>query len=350
MEHVLFVGPNFRRRKGGIASVLAQYSRHLGESFRFYSSAHFQQTGLNFILLPFLLLGFFLYLLWNRKIAIVHIHGSFRGSFYRKYFFFLIAKNVFRKKVIYHIHGSEYHLFYERSPAWVQQRVGAMVNGVDGLIVLSREWKEWFQKHFTQPQIYILNNIVPRRKYMEKEIGPVVKLVFLGRLGKRKGIFDILEAIRLEKDAFRGRMHLYVGGDGDVARFKHFIEQHGLSEHITYLGWISGEQKTALLESAHISILPSHNEGLPISLLEAMSFGMPLVASHAGGISNILSHMRNGFVVAPGNVNSIREGIAYYLEHPEKINIHGKNSYDLVSAFFPERVFEALDRIYTDIL
>ena len=70
--------------------------------------------------------------------------GHLREAFIENIVFFIIAKYIFRKKIIYHIHGSEYHLFYLNSKSFIKKKIEKMVNSVEGLIVLSKEWKSFF--------------------------------------------------------------------------------------------------------------------------------------------------------------------------------------------------------------
>ena len=97
-------------------------------------------------------------------------------------------------------------------------------------------------------------------------------------------------------------------------------------------------------------LLPSYNEGLPISLLEALSYKMPLISTHVGGISEILEHKKNGFVVEAGNIDQITESLRFYLENKSLIKLHGDNSYRIANKYFPEFVFNQLDKIYKDLL
>jgi len=96
-------------------------------------------------------------------------------------------------------------------------------------------------------------------------------------------------------------------------------------------------------------ILPSYNEGLPITLLEAMSYSMPLISTHVGGISRILNHKENGIVVKPGDLYMIDNAIKYYIDNKDKIAIHGENSYNIVKDFYPKTVLNSLLNIYKKI-
>ena len=348
-KKVLFVAPNFKNRKGGISSVLQTYSNSI-ENFKFFPSALFQNTILNFIFLPFLLLVFIGYLLSNPKIKIIHIHGASRGSFIRKYLFFLISKHLFRKKVIYHIHGAEYHKFYESSSLFTKRKINYLIKKSDKIIVLSKEWKEYFSNTFHRKDIETLNNIVPFVAEKENLIkDDLIKILFLGRIGQRKGTFDLLKVISDNKEKLLEKVEFIFGGDGEVDKFQKFVSENRLEKLVKYKGWVNGDQKIELLKQSNIMILPSYNEGLPISLLEAMSYSLPIISTNVGGIPQILKNKTNGILVSPGNIDEIRNAILYYLNNPELLNTHVSKSYTIVNNYYPKNVFLSLKNIYKSI-
>ena len=195
-------------------------------------------------------------------------------------------------------------------------------------------------------------NIVPLSNIEEKKKNRValVRLLFLGKIDKRKGIFDVLESVKKNKELFENKIKIIVGGNGEVDMLKRIILEGHLSNIVEYVGWVTGEKKTRLFLESDIMLLPSYNEGLPISLLEALSYKMPLISTHVGGISEILEHKKNGFVVEAGNINQITESLRFYLENKSLIKLHGDNSYRIANRYFPEFVFNQLDKIYKDLL
>nr|WP_170235045.1 glycosyltransferase family 4 protein [Bizionia gelidisalsuginis] len=348
-NQVLYVAPNFKRRKGGIASVLELYSQKVGINFNFYPSAFFQNTILNFLFLPFSLFYYCFYLLFNPKLKIIHIHGASRGSFYRKYFYILISKTIFKKKMIYHIHGAEYHLFYKNASLFVRKRIEHIIEMSDALIVLSEEWKDYYFKTFNKEKIYVVNNIVEKREVFKKQINPIISILFLGKIGQRKGVFDLLEVLKIHKNELLGLVNINIGGNGETSLLKLKIKEFELEDIVNYVGWVTGDKKDLLYKSNDVIILPSYNEGLPISLLEAMSYAMPLISTNVGGIPQILEDKVNGIMIEPGNKEQIFEAIKFYVDNPNKIVNHGANSYMRITPFFPEEVMKQLEIIYNEI-
>jgi len=353
MNHkkVLYVSP-FYKRRGGIASVISQYKVHIGKDFRYFSTINYSNKLLNVLFFPAKVIYFISYLLINREIEIVHIHGASRGSFYRKYIIFLISKYLFNKKVIYHIHGGEYYLFFDEVSLEVRKHINSFIKNADVLIILSKEWELFFRSKFKYKQIEIVNNIVPFSDVdiLPIEVTDVVRFLFLGRVNKGKGIFDILRSIKQNKEFFENKIKIFVGGDGEIQRLKKFIKENDLSEIVEFVGWISGKKKRELFVNSDVMLLPSYNEGLPISLLEALSYKMPLISTHVGGIPEILEHKKNGYVVEPGNIEQITDSLKFYLKHKSLIKLHGNKSYEIANRYFAETVFNQLDEIYKELL
>ena len=348
-ENILFIAPNYKKTKGGIASVLKQYDIFLGVKFNYCSSIFFQNIWLNTLLFPINILLISLKLIRKPAIQLVHIQGSAEGSFYRKYVIYLLCKKIFRKLVVYHIHASHYDLFYNESSNFIKKRIQYLINNCDQIIVLSEEWLGYFNKTFTPKRINILENIVPEIELsFDKKITSKIKILFLGRIGNRKGIFDLLDCLNENKDIFKNEIELIIGGDGQTNQLKEKIEIFGLS-NVHFLGWIDSKKKEELLITSDILILPSYNEGLPISILEAMSYGLPVIATNVGGIPRVLNDGKNGVLIEPGNIEQIKSAIELYIKNPELIQKHGKESLLMVEPYYPKNVFKKLESIYASI-
>lgn len=361
-DSVLYIAPDYRRWKGGISSVIIEYKNSIN-NFHFVpstTSANIYITTLSF---PFLILRFCVRLLISRKIKVVHIHGASKGSFYRKYIFFLMAKFCFRKKVVYHIHGAGYHLFYQAASPFMKKRISYMINTSDTLIVLSEWWKEFFEKEFSPQQIKIVPNIVAEpdpalvqseniyKNSKQLKVDSVVNLLFLGRVGDRKGIFDLLNVMASNKDYFQNRCHLKIGGDGEIDRLLGYIQSHGLSEMVEFIGFVQGEKKNSVLAEADIYILPSYNEGLPISILEAMSYSKPILSTRVGGIPEIIREDYNGILFEPGDQKEMLNALKMLIEDRNKIKVYGERSYEFVKKnHFPQSVLKTLSTIYHGLI
>ena len=348
---VLTVAPN-KRWKGGISSVIMAYEKSI-RGFRHFPSTTSENIYLTFISFPWLVIRYVFTLAFDQKINIVHIHGASQGSFYRKYIFFWLAKYIFQKRVVYHMHGGGFHLFYKRSSSFIQKRIQHFINQADCLVVLSPSWEAYFAQHFQPQRIRIIPNIVAENKTIgiPTPISDTIHFLFLGKIGKNKGIYDLIEVLHEHREELLGKCLLTIGGNGEVEKLQALIEQYDLHSLISYVGFVTGEAKEKLLAQSHVYILPSYNEGLPISILEAMSYQMPIIATAVGGIPEVVQHHENGLLIEPGNKQELASAVRFFLSNPEKIETYGSQSYEIVSQrHFPTPVMSALNSMYAEIL
>ena len=96
---------------------------------------------------------------------------------------------------------------------------------------------------------------------------------------------------------------------------------------------------------------PTYAEGQPISILEALSYGKPILTTPVGGIPDIVKNRYNGILFTPGNKRELAEAINDFLEmSPDKVQLMGQNSLSLVESHMPSAVVEKLEKIYTNLL
>lgn len=297
-------------------------------------------------------IGELLWRLLRREGDLVHIHVSERGSAFRKAILTLIAY-MFRKPVIIHAHSADFHLFYSQLPQWIKQGLSWVFGRSECFIVLSESWKNFYINNLglKTEQVVVLPNPVklpsqvPHRIHRDK-----VSFVFLGRIGQRKGTFDLIRAFSLLPAEQKTKSELVVAGDGDVEQARRLVESLNLVEYITVLDWIDSAQRDALLAKADVFVLPSYNEGLPMALIEAMSWGLPVVTTPVGGIPELVTHTTNGLLVNPGNIQQLSEAMQSLLKDENMRLSLGRNARLSVIHLDVEKYLNSLLCIYCAML
>lgn len=290
-------------------------------------------------------------LLFDKKIKIVHLHFAADGSFWRKEKLLRLS-NLFGVKVVLHCHASRFKDFYNEASEDKKRWIEKTLKKSDLLIVLSHSWKEWFTSiGVPKEKICILHNITSYPTIIEtaKVKDGKVHFLFMGEIGQRKGVFDILRGITKNKNAFEGKIELRIGGNRNEKQLLGMIHDNGLEDIVKFEGWVGGDKKIDLFNWADVFILPSFNEGLPISILEAMSYGMPIVSSPVGGIPEVVSK-NNGILVTPGNEDEISAAMMRYVEDRTLLETEGKESLKTVETYLPEYVMNHLKEIYLRLL
>ena len=244
----------------------------------------------------------FLALLVTQQVSIVHLHVAMRGSFWRKSIFALTAR-LFGRPTIFHLHGSETKDFYHSLGPLSQKLVKIILEAQSRVVVLSESWSRFVKEVAPTARVVVVPNYVDLPDV--PALGPrdtKIRILFLGAVGPRKGINDLVHAfagvLNLIPEA---KVELHVGGDGAIEEARALAEQLGVEREITFHGWISGTAKESLLREASIYCLPSYNEGLPVSVLEAMSYGVPVVTTRVGGLPELIADGVNGFLINPGD-------------------------------------------------
>jgi glycosyltransferase involved in cell wall biosynthesis len=147
--------------------------------------------------------------------------------------------------------------------------------------------------------------------------GEIPKVLCVARLDRHKGIDLLINAVaQLRDDGVT--LQLTIAGDGaERAPLEQLVAQLGLQSSVSFLGSVAPRNIGALWENADFGVLPSRTEGLPLSLVEAMACGRPVVASRVGGIPEVIENGENGLLFAPEDVDALAQSMRRLIEHPE---------------------------------
>ncbi len=348
---VLIIGPHHRNHRGGIGAVISNQKEYY-ETFNFIPTYRYDRsTGMKigYFARQFFLI--FRFLLINRGIRIVHIHSSVNGSFYRKLLVMLMARYLFRKKIINHLHSGAYDLIYQNANRLQKNIMHRFFRLSHVTVTVSAQWQEFIARQFNLHQVhYISNPVPPQRPEIRDRRSPVITLLFLGLICREKGIYDLLDVLSQNRRAFSNRIRLVIGGNGEVENLRRIIRENGLDHMVSFRGWVTDQAKHQLMVSSDLFILPSYGEGMPVSVLEALSYGKAVIATRVGGIPEIVKHDVNGLLITPGDQTAILHSICYYLNEPLKLQRHGQASRSLVREYYPENVMPKVETLYQSLI
>lgn len=339
---VLFIGPHLSNR-GGISTVLNTYRRHI-PGFRFLATnsvkglipglINFSRTV---ALLPFCRLF--------SGIRILDINTSSGKSWRRKSIIARLGK-LLGFKVVIHIHSGQFKEFAEKRGV---KSVVSVLKKCDRTVFLSEEWNRYAVGTLGLTNSRVLNNpidipvTIPERQFNTRL---PIRFLYLGAFLPIKGIFDLLETVAEHREELRGKMILTLCGNYNEDKVKDFIKTKGIGDLADFRGWISGEEKLSVMASNDIHVQPSHFEGMPLSVLEAMSYSMPVIAGRVGAVPEITEEGGNAILITPGDKDALFSAMMYYIQSPELIERHGSRGQLLSQSFRPERIISRL----TDIL
>lgn len=345
-SNVLFIGP--QNAFGGIGAVLRTYQENM-KTFNFIATHKDQSKFLNLVHFIFSIFRITFFLLVKKRIKIVHIHSASKGSFIRKLLIAMLVK-VLQKKVIFHMHGGQFKEYF-KSLTWSRPMYIFLLNRVDLFICLTDEWKTYFQNTFGIKQIKVIGNPVNiKSSYDSKSFTNEVSLLFLGTLNSKKGIFNLLDYIHSNHFFKNKQIKLVIAGTGEVDKLKHIISDYKYLNQIEYIGFVNGDAKFSAIDACDIFILPSYYEGLPVSILEALGYGKPVIATKVGGVQSIVKDKVNGWLFDAGEFSQLDQILDEIMNQKFPLKEYQINAYNIAKTFSSQNILADLSKMYNKVL
>ena len=290
----------------------------------------------------------------RRNLDIVHIHTSIRGSLLRKSLLALTCVCL-RQNYILHIHNGAMESYLDGLPRILRHVIGTIWRRARKVICLSRDMQAWIvgRWRFSEEKCPVIYNGIPDpllaglQHAVQSE---PLSILFLGRLVEGKGIRTLLDAVKnLHLSGYSCK--LLVAGSGDVPVFIEDVESRGLSEHVEYLGWVTGEEKSQLLIHSDIFVLPSRSEGFSVAIVEAMAFGAAIVSTDIPGVVDAVTHEREALLVPPDDAAALCDALRTMLESPAlRANLSAAARQRFLDRFTVQHMAERLVREYRHAL
>ena len=235
---------------------------------------------------------------------------------------------------------------FRRPLAWVKKVNLALSHGV--IIYhqnLVREWnlEKYQNKVLVAPYLFVdPDKFRPAKPLVER-----ANLVgYIGRLGREKGILNFIQAMP-ELLKTRNDIMALIVGDGQLRdEAEQYTRSQNLSNKVEFSGWIANDDIPNYLNKLKLLILPSHTEGLPNTVLEAMACGTPVLATPAGATSDVIKDEKTGFIMENNSPECIARNVIRALDHP-KLEEIARSARALVVKEF---TYHAAVERYRDIL
>jgi len=306
--------------------------------------------------------SFFRYMiiLAANRTAAAHINTSIASFSLWRDLVFLGLTKLFRIKVLFQIHGGKLDEFLETRSFFSKLVILRMLRWADRLAVLSSLQKKAFEKSGLHNMVMVLPNIVDANRFgwnpksMESsghsEKGIVVLFV-APIFFRKKGVWEVLGAIPQVIQQHREVTFVFIGADQEELAMKTYALENGLQRHVKFPGRQFGQAIIDAYNNADIFLLPSHEEGFPLTILEAMAAGLPVISTPVGAIPEVIENGINGFLVPPRNSSALAEKIIRLIENKKLRDSMAENNkskvrqkYDLMP------VSEIFDVIYQELI
>lgn len=347
---VLVVGPApaAANSRGGMATVATLMAAHPDERIR-VTVVPTYVDGSRWVKLLVGVRGMLCasWLLLRRRTDVLHANLAHGGSVLRKTVP-LWAARLAGVPAVVHGHSFDFGGWFDRLPTPARAAARRMLAADHWVVLGERHVVEYASRlRLADNRISVLHNAVRIPEAAVAQSGVErVHAVALGRMGARKGSYDIVSAVGALETTVRRRLRVTLAGDGEVDGVRAAVAAAGLGETIAVAGWLDAPARDELLCTAHVFLLPSRDEGLPMALLEAMAYGLAPVTTMVGSIGEVVSDRVNGFVVQPGSPGQIAEALtALVLDDGLRARLAGAARGQVVD-FGLQRWYEALARLW----
>jgi glycosyltransferase involved in cell wall biosynthesis len=253
---------------------------------------------------------------------LLHVNITGRGSTARKLVLTAIARAIALPYVL-HIHDYDYAVDVRARGERTRRLVRGMFAAAGQITVLGTEADKTLRAALSLPdaRILVLPNAVPDPRPAPRAAVTVaarnpVHLVFLGYLSARKGVPELLEALATPTLAALPWRATLAGG-GPVDEFRTRAAALGLADRVAFPGWIDQSAASTLCAGADILVLPSHAEGLAMSVLEGLAHGLAVVTTPVGAHAEVIEPERSGLLTPPGDVPALAAALARVVSDPE---------------------------------
>jgi glycosyltransferase involved in cell wall biosynthesis len=289
-----------------------------------------------------------------REVAVVHLNTSLNvRAFWRDLAYLLVAKAL-RARVLWQVHGGALpeDFFKGRMGRAFLRRVLQLP---DQVVVLARIELEAYDRFVPGQRVALVPNGIECRPFVRV---PTVcsrsdfplRLVYIGRIEREKGLYETLQAIHLARELGVDVRIIIAGQGSETAALVRQATALGISQRVHFIAPVFGDAKVRLLGTADVALLPSYAEGLPYALLEAMAAGVPVIATAVGAIPDVVTEGIHGHLVQARSARAIAAAIMSINRDRERLAWMSRACRRrILAAYSVERVAADLALIYREL-
>ncbi|WP_350343342.1 glycosyltransferase family 4 protein [Proteinivorax tanatarense] len=236
---------------------------------------------------------------------IIHFHG-FKATLYALYPFEKANKIVTVHNDLEHLQG--------KKKGFIARGFSQSVKGVDEIICVSKHLKEYIKPLAKKKKVKVIYNGISLPPLINKETTDAVNIGCCGRLTQIKGIHILVDAfIKLSKEHRNIYLHIIGDGPGKTTLQK---QAQPVKDRVVFYGYLNSPY--VKMSRFDIFVQPSLSEGFGITVLEAMALDIPVIASDAGGLKEIIMHNKNGLIVEKNNIDNLKDALQKLIQQKKQ--------------------------------
>lgn len=288
---------------------------------------------------------------------IVFIHSSIGLALLKDCFLAKKVKIFSKRKieVIVQIHSADPSSIFTKRTFFKKIIISIINKSVDALVLLSSSILSYISNQGVTSKLFVVPNFTEMhfsRTDFENKIASEkltmsrINFLYIGNIQKEKGVFDLISAFR---QASITSSQLVIAGKwvNDIDK-KLLEEQIKITPNLSYVGFVTGQEKEDILRWSQVIILPSYTEGLPVSLIEGITFGDYVIATQVGGIPEFFDSC--GDILHPGDILGLKNAIEKISLDKQHLITKQRENYLYSSRFSKEKYVTALSAVFFQVL
>jgi len=269
--------------------------------------------------------------LWHctagRVELVVLTHSFFRGPFLKDSVFIWLVRAVLRRKMIVWVHMDPSRLGFGSLPAWLEGYAARTLRMPNCWVACAPKLLQTWPADFPRERLTAVCNGIP-----DPAAGGLAKpgtgrrVVFLSAMTAEKGwreLFRVAEKLCAENEPWRFDFHGGPGAGETAESLTAFFAAGRFPERVVWHGAAWGEAKRQALTNADLFCFPTWSEAFPLAVLEAMAFGLPVVASDVGGIADALVAGDGGWLLPPKDEAALARALREAFADPSRLATMG---------------------------
>lgn len=301
----------------------------------------------------------FIFFIHSHSPRVIHINSSFGPwSFWRDSAYLLLCKFL-KKKVLMQYHGGKLDVFTRTASRIQINIIKKIVFLPDQIGVCSEAQKMPFRELGIENRVHVLRNMVHLNPHLQDKSNRrhwsipsdyFVILFVSAQFFREKGIIETLDAIPLVRKRHPKTAFIMVGGGSGDPNLLDRIQSMEQRNEIVLTGHLDFPQLQKLFAASDCFILPSYAEGLPLTLLEAMASGLPVIATPVGGIPEVVQEGINGYLIPIGNSIALSDKIKRFIQNPLMVKRMKENNLTKINdQYRVDVVIRQYNALYKDL-
>ena len=291
----------------------------------------------------------------TRGAAIVHINSSLNSRAYWRDLVHMLVAKACGARVLFQVHGGLLPQQFSANSRLLAAFLRRTLLLPDVIVVLASAEVEAYRKFVQREQIRALPNGIDWLPYAgllrerPDPLGPL-RLVYVGRLAKEKGLYELLMGLKLARSA-GSSARLVIAGDGpEEEKLRRFVTEAGIWNDVSFAGPVFGAGRSELFARSDLFVLASHGEGLPYALLESMAAGVPAIVTRVGAIPDVVVEGMHGLFVPLHDPEAIGRAIARLASDRELLaQMSNACRKRIAGSYSAERLAGDVRRLYAEL-